>query len=573
MFRVLGWLIVFSFAVLSISSVRNVNLYDEGIILTGAQRVLDGAVIHRDFYANYGPGQFYLLALFFKVFNQSVLVERFADVLVKSLIICMIDLVALSYMDRISARVISITSLFWIASMGAPSYPIWACLLLILCLIKNVIPILEGDDCKVRQVVAGILAGFIVLFRYDVGVLVFIAVVPVLVCQKFFLDGPLPSRLWQVSRSLSLVTLGLCTICVPLATAYLCFGSVADFVQQFYQIPSSFYVRTRSLPFPRFDGRSVLNRELVVYLPQFAALLGAVSLALFKGHGAAADMWASGVYQADLRRNHAAVALLRGWGWKMLLLTDLAFFLLFKGVVRVSSLHMALALVPSFLILGAIIFRMTMEPERSQKLWILQLGLLSALLLTGATSLLAAGRTLAESRTAILEIIDTRILMQVQANDNSLGFGGACASKNTDVRARCFFLPDGAQQAIDYITRNTRPDEHIFVGTGRHDKIFVNDVAFYFLANRAPGTKWYHYDPGVQTSYEVQARMVDDLIRAEVRYVVISRMFDQQVEPNESSKSSGVVLLDQHIETHYQRVETFGFYTVLAKRSSARPAG
>ena len=45
---------------------HDVGIYDEGIMLTGAMRVAQGALPHRDFYANYGPGQFFALAAIFK---------------------------------------------------------------------------------------------------------------------------------------------------------------------------------------------------------------------------------------------------------------------------------------------------------------------------------------------------------------------------------------------------------------------------------------------------------------------------------------------------------------------------
>jgi len=48
-----------TFIVLFLGMTRIPNLYDESIVLTGATRVLAGQVIHRDFYANYGPGQFH----------------------------------------------------------------------------------------------------------------------------------------------------------------------------------------------------------------------------------------------------------------------------------------------------------------------------------------------------------------------------------------------------------------------------------------------------------------------------------------------------------------------------------
>jgi 4-amino-4-deoxy-L-arabinose transferase-like glycosyltransferase len=44
---------------------------DEGIILQGAQRILDGQVLYRDFFAFVTPGSYYLLALVFRIFGDS----------------------------------------------------------------------------------------------------------------------------------------------------------------------------------------------------------------------------------------------------------------------------------------------------------------------------------------------------------------------------------------------------------------------------------------------------------------------------------------------------------------------
>ena len=52
------------------------SIYDEGLILTGAMRVANGEIPHRDFYANYGPAQFYVVALLFKLFGPSVMARN-----------------------------------------------------------------------------------------------------------------------------------------------------------------------------------------------------------------------------------------------------------------------------------------------------------------------------------------------------------------------------------------------------------------------------------------------------------------------------------------------------------------
>src|SRR5258708_13655238 len=54
---------------------------DEGTLVYGAQRVAEGAVPYRDFMEVMGPGTFYWLGLFFKIFGATWLVAR-AQVLI-----------------------------------------------------------------------------------------------------------------------------------------------------------------------------------------------------------------------------------------------------------------------------------------------------------------------------------------------------------------------------------------------------------------------------------------------------------------------------------------------------------
>jgi 4-amino-4-deoxy-L-arabinose transferase-like glycosyltransferase len=51
---------------------------DEGIVLQGAQRVLRGEVLYRDFFSFFTPGSYYFLALLFESFGSSFLVGRSA---------------------------------------------------------------------------------------------------------------------------------------------------------------------------------------------------------------------------------------------------------------------------------------------------------------------------------------------------------------------------------------------------------------------------------------------------------------------------------------------------------------
>jgi 4-amino-4-deoxy-L-arabinose transferase-like glycosyltransferase len=55
---------------------------DEGIILQGAQRILDGQVLYRDFFSFLTPGSYYFNALLFRLFGNSFLVARTAVALI-----------------------------------------------------------------------------------------------------------------------------------------------------------------------------------------------------------------------------------------------------------------------------------------------------------------------------------------------------------------------------------------------------------------------------------------------------------------------------------------------------------
>jgi len=119
--------------------------------------------------------------------------------------------------------------------------------------------------------------------------------------------------------------------------------------------------------------------------------------------------------------------------------------------------------------------------------------------------------------------------------------------------------------AIEYLQKRMRQNEPLFVGLGRHDKIFINDVAFYFVAKLRPATKWYHFDPGLQTSEKIQREMMLELETEKPRYVVLETDWDNKMEPNRSAISSGVLLLDDYIWTRYKPVAMFETITVMER--------
>ena len=84
------------------------------------------------------------------------------------------------------------------------------------------------------------------------------------------------------------------------------------------------------------------------------------------------------------------------------------------------------------------------------------------------------------------------------------------------------------------------------------------DDLTYFATQRLPATKWSHFDPDLQSRYDIQTEIVHELETHRPQYVVLDAEFEQLHEPNDSSKSSGVTLLDDYIHSKYQPVQTFG---------------
>ena len=90
---------------------------------------------------------------------------------------------------------------------------------------------------------------------------------------------------------------------------------------------------------------------------------------------------------------------------------------------------------------------------------------------------------------------------------------------------------------------------------------------FTLFLKRAPVTKWHQFDPGVQTTREVQEEIIAELQMRRPRYVVLSSEWDNVKEPNESAHSSGVKILDEYIRTNHHAVAAFGLMTILERRA------
>jgi hypothetical protein len=137
------------------------------------------------------------------------------------------------------------------------------------------------------------------------------------------------------------------------------------------------------------------------------------------------------------------------------------------------------------------------------------------------------------------------------------------------VKAAGVFVPKDQEQAVNFIANHSETREPIYVSNSRHDLIFINDIGFYYLADR-PCASFYHLvDPAMATPSPVQQRIINDLASKNVTWIVLVEMPISK-EDNLSSVPSGVRVLDDWIKVNYKKEALFGRYEIYKKIRSAK---
>ena len=141
---------------------------DEGIILQGAQRILTGQVLYRDFFSFYTPGSYYALALIFRIFGSSLAVARTALALTGAILSVVSYLLA----RRVCSRTVALT-LAALATLTTLPYRFlvlhnWDSTLLACLAIYSAVRLLEMPGRK-WAFALGSLASLTVLFEQSKG--------------------------------------------------------------------------------------------------------------------------------------------------------------------------------------------------------------------------------------------------------------------------------------------------------------------------------------------------------------------------------------------------------------------
>jgi hypothetical protein len=537
-----------SFLILFLGMTRRPSVFDEGIVLTAAMRVAAGQIPHRDFYALYGPAQFYILGGLFKLFGQFLLIERLFDVFSKALVVTTIYTIASTYCRKSIAAYIFIIAVLWLFGLDQwPASPMVAVSFLNLTSSILILPAFAGKASLPSLSAAGAVAGLASLFRYDTGIALLVVLACAISIAIYLRGSGISSRLRTFGSTFRPYLLGFACVTLPPLLYYLSVAPIGPLVHDMILYPAIYYYRGRNLPFPAIGLHSV--EDLGIYLPIMivaAALYVAVS-----GYFAATGK--------DARNSVAMVEKQQCQGFLVTfgLLTTAMYI---KGYVRVSLFQMSLAIIPSLLLI-AVLFQHRMSFSRPARILIA--------CLMGTSFLPAASLAFHETKDFYINHLSVAeyifaaargVLPQAQAS--------WCKSGNPLTQGLCFLPEIDRVRTIEFIASHTRPDQRLYVGLTTHDKIFAADNITYFATQRLPATRWSELDPDLESRYDVQTQMVDEFERNVPPYIVLDAEFVQENEPNDSSRSSGVTLLDDYIRDKYQPVASFGLMSVWQRRYS-----
>ncbi len=557
---------VFSFVCLFLTMDRVINIYDEGVILTGAMRVNAGDIPHRDFYTQYGPAEFYLLSWLFDIFSQSVIVERVFDLVIRAGIVTIVYASLTLYCRKTIALFATVICALSLCFVGNHGYPVYPALLLTIGSSMILLQMFARNTSVLYPLIAGLLTGLAALFRYDIGFFAFIvhifAAILILSQSKYGQNN----KVRYIFHKLLPYVLASGFPVVAMLIWYGFNGVLYSFFHDVISFPSENYNRIRGLPFPWSLKIFIRPTLWVIYLPIVIVCFSFLSflkrdflLSKSYPHSPISDVFS--------RTN----------GIEFLIVFSLLTIMFYlKGVVRVTLPQLQFALILSMMIL-ALLMEISITNTRWFKVMLVTLAVISCVsALTTSYQKASMGKfnfIKVYTPGNINKINKTNFVLSAVPEFYKLLSSSGISRIEVDSvgspvsrKTSAFFVDPDREAAIRFIVQNTSPDERIFIGLSRHDIVFWNDVSSYFQANRLPATKWHHFDPGLQTSAKIQSEIIDDLERNKPGYIWLESTWENHSEPNESVISSGVTILDEYIRGKYKLEQSFGQISVWQRR-------
>lgn len=483
-------------------SLQPILVYEEGIVLTDASLVLSGWVPHQDFYTGQAPGIFYALALLWKVFGVSVLVERGLGVMLHLALGLLAGRLAGRALGRSFSTLACGLVLMWLIRTGAVASGWIAGMTSALLFCELALRALEKPSAW-RSACAGVALGAVAclslgLFAY------FAAALSALTAWTFRRRDQRPAL---QSRRVVAFALGVALPVLILWAPLLARAGLALPFQDLILDQVRHVDPARALPIPR---HLLKLRALEVAVLTSMIVPGLALIMLVR------------------RRISATLALVGALSWAAL-----------PHLLARPELGRALStMTPVLILLVVSIERLAVRGTTvfHGPLWALLLLLYCVLPITHH---LHSDLMVPES-----EALDER-------------YSGLPERDVNWAHAR--------HAVLTWLGEHTSPGQPIYVGLKDHRLTFGNEMDLYFLADRPGATRYMQFDPNMTNRSEQQQAMIADFEQHGLQVAVLSEPIAAAEEPNASS-TPGAVLLDEYFLRRFQTVGEKGRYRLMVRR-------
>jgi hypothetical protein len=518
----------------------DLNIYDEGIGLIGAERIGHGDIPYADFFTIYAPLNYYVIAGYSMLFGGSVMSPRFLDLILL--------VIALAVMHRIIQKsndyqhkffpgiaLLLVLGFAHNSSYARPVVP--AILFAALALLFTINQIYEEDyiwkdeddenpEKKPKPLTkylvrSGIAAGLVIITQQVMGlILLFVLLINPFVTFDVDLRKKIKSSL-KILASAAVIVL-------PVAIYFLASVPFEQLYEQLIRTPLVIYPEYRQIssisPLDIFEATNIKEQLTTlwqyIYQTRAFASLPLIFVLL--------DIYRTKKQKSPVPDRIKATFPLA------LFLSLLSF-----TVVRIDAEHF----IPIWIFLLLTLFVYFDVKNTGKISMFLIYAVIAGLLIL----------PLAKKYQLVKKVNDKENYTKIQGIQRAERF----------IISKKWYAD--LQPAVKKIQELTDKNEKIFVCNERNDITYINDVMFYFLAERLPGTKYHELHPGVTTTLPVQKEIINDLKRNSVRYIVrmhgLNKLDKSGAVFQQAGK--GAIFLDEYIITHCERVARFGMYEIM----------
>ncbi|MEM3000939.1 MAG: hypothetical protein QXP41_01930 [Candidatus Nitrosocaldus sp.] len=478
------------------------GVYDEGIILVGAERILKGEIPHRDFFSLYFPGQIYTLAGIFRLFGTSILTERIYDIIIKASLSFTIFLITRFLSSNLMALIGWAMSLLWITISSFPGYAVYPSLLFAYLGIYFILVYIKQGGLSF-VILSAIIIVLATLFRQDIGGFAGISITILLILKKLNdkEKGWLPLVYYIVGGITGILTIVL---------YFYLNSAIKPMFNDLIVYPLTEFTKYRNLPYPPPSLSS---------LPFYtfpATLFSGLLVSVFFMKRKIQPIITYGIFLISL------------------------FGILCLNQVRIRSdlIHLLPIALTSILLSPILIHNLPIKPFSGNKLRMIIW--MSFFILSGIT-----------------------LYKPVVIKFPSLPWDYTIKVTNPDIqRAKYLKLSESLRDAVVYIMRNTPEEEYIYVGVKNHDRLVINHPIIYFIAERNCPARFHGFDPNLTET--IQNDVVTNLKEKAVRLIVLTPEAPWE-EPSLNKTDEEIDIIDNYIANNFELKERFGLYEIWVK--------